>query len=97
MNINVKNFASAGKAARWNVRYVCKQLGSDGCRRPQERVVREGWAGEVTGEISLRVGGRVFSRLGKRMGEVKGGQLRRDISARQSTMVFVVGHGRLAG
>lgn len=42
MNINVKNFASAGKAARWNVRYVCKQLGSDGCRRAQERDVREG-------------------------------------------------------
>lgn len=97
MNIKVKNFASAGKAVRWNVRYVCIQLGSDGCRRAQEMGVREGWAAEVIGEIWLRVGGRVFSRLGKRMGEIKGGQLRRDISARESTMVFVVGHGRLAG
>ena len=55
-----------------------------------------GWAGEVMGAMALRLVGRV-SAAGKRMGETKGGQRWREISARLSTISKVPGQGRCAG
>lgn len=40
--------------------------------RAQEREVREGCAGDVIGEIAVRVVGRGERLLGKRMGDVNG-------------------------
>ncbi len=89
------------------------QEGSEGWRVAQERAVWEGWAGEVMGARGVRVAGRVVGARGKRMGDMKGlgsvsrwiwvekggtyGHLRRDISARLSTIVFVLGQGRELG
>jgi len=44
-----------------------------------------------------RLAGSVFEARGKRIGEMKGGQLSRDISARLSTIVLVLGQGRDGG
>lgn len=49
------------------------------------------------GAMADRLDGSVFEARGNRMGETKGGQLSRDISARLSTMVFVLGQGRDGG
>lgn len=43
-----------------------------GWRRAQEREVREGWAGDVIGEIACREEGRGVGLLGKRIGDVNG-------------------------
>ena len=51
----------------------------------------------MIGAIADRLGGRVFVAMGKSIGEISGGQLRRDISASESTIVEVLGHGRLGG
>lgn len=48
------------------------------------------------GARRVREGGRVGVE-GKRMGEMKGGQLSWDISASESTIVFVLGHERFGG
>lgn len=55
-----------------------------------------GWAGEVMGEIVRTEAGRVWA-FGKRIGEMKGGHLSRDISARLSTMEKVEGQARWEG
>ena len=69
-----------------------RQEGSCGWRRAQERDLMAGCAEEVMGEMEPRRLGRV-SVSGKRMGEMKGGHLWREISARLSTMSKVPGHG----
>ncbi len=51
----------------------------------------------MIGESAVREAGRVVWARGKRIGEMKGGQLRRDISARLSTMVFVLGQASEGG
>lgn len=68
----VKNLAIAGNAVREYWVKVRIQEGSLGCRVAQERAVCEGLAGDVMGERTDRVGGKVVGRLGKRMGETKG-------------------------
>jgi len=73
------------------------QEGVEGCSVAQEREVCEGWAGDVMGESAVRDAGSVVWASGKRIGEMKGGQLRRDISARLSTIVLVLGHAREGG
>lgn len=50
---------------------VRRQEGSCGWSRAQEREEIRGWAGDVTGEMEVKVGGRVFC-VGKRIGEVNG-------------------------
>ena len=40
-----------------------------GWRRAQEREVSDGWAGEVIGEMGVRVAGRGDGLLGKRIGD----------------------------
>ena len=51
---------------------MCRQEGEVGWRRAQEREVREGWAGDVIGEIACREEGRGVGLLGKRIGDVNG-------------------------
>lgn len=75
---------------------VVRQEGVDGWRVAQERKVWDGWAEDVMGARRVREGGRVGVE-GKRMGEMKGGQLSWDISASESTIVFVLGHERFGG
>lgn len=67
------------------------QDGLLGCRVAHERAVCEGCAGDVIGAMAERLCGSVFEARGKRIGETKGGQLSRDISARLSAIVFVLG------
>lgn len=55
-----------------------------------------GWAGEVIGEIAVRLLGRV-SWEGKRMGDVKAGHFNLEIWAKLSAMSKVPGHGRSLG
>jgi len=55
-----------------------------------------GWAWDVRGAIGARVAGRVEV-VGKRVGDMKGGQFRRAISAKESTTWVVVGQGRERG
>ena len=49
------------------------------------------------GDKAVREGGRVVWARGKRIGEMNTGQLRRDISARLSIMVFVLGQASEGG
>lgn len=65
--------------------------GSEGCRAAQDRRGISGCAGEMRGARAARETGRVV--VGKRMGEVKDGQRRREIWASASTRVSVEGQG----
>jgi len=65
-----------------------------GWRVAQERAVWEGCAGDVIGAMAERLCGSVLDARGKRIGETNGGQLSRDISARLSTIVLVLGQVR---
>lgn len=78
-------------------RKVVVQEGVEGCNVAQEREVCEGWADDVMGARPVRVAGSVVWASGKRIGEMNGGQLSRDISARLSTTVLVLGHAREGG
>jgi len=73
------------------------QEGVEGWSVAQEREVCEGWAEDVIGERVVRDAGRVVWASGKRIGEINGGQLSRDISAKLSTIVPVLGHGSVGG
>lgn len=68
----------------------------EGWRVAHERKVWDGWAGDVMGASWMREGGRVGVE-GKRIGDINGGQLSRDISASESTILFVLGHERFGG
>ena len=50
-----------------------------------------GWAGSVIGAKLRTEDGRVLE-LGNKMGETKGGQRIREMSARLSTMSYALGH-----
>ncbi len=73
------------------------QEGVEGWSVAQEREVCEGWAGDVMGERAVRDAGSVVWASGKRIGDMKGGQPSRDIVARLSTIVLVLGQGREEG
>lgn len=82
--------------------YVLKHDGSRGWRRAQEVEVIAGCAGLVIGAIWASCGGSEESLPaaplppGKRIGEVKGGQLSLLNSPNASTIVNVFGHGTAA-
>ena len=67
-----KNLAIAGKAVRTYCASVRVQDGSEGCKVAHDKAVWDGFAGEVMGASTERVGGSVLARLGKRMGEMNG-------------------------
>lgn len=73
-----------------------RQDGSCGWSKAHDKDLMAGWAGEVIGEMDVNRFGSV-SALGKRMGDTKGGQRCREISARLSTMSKVPGHCAVLG
>lgn len=93
----VKKRAIGGKERRKKVRYVRRQDGSCGWRTAQERFTVRAWAGETIGDIAVSEAGSWAFLLGKRMGDMKGGHFRREISASESTISYVPGQGRFAG
>jgi hypothetical protein len=76
--------------------YVRRQEGSLGCSKAHDSDLMAGCAGDVIGDIEAKRFGKVSAILGNRMGETKGGQRCREISAKLSMMLSLSGQ-RAAG
>jgi len=95
--MRAKKRATGGSACAKNDRYVRRQLGSCGCSTAHERFAVRGCAGAVIGAMAVSERGRSDFLFGDRIGEMKGGQFCREISASESTISYVLGHGSVAG
>lgn len=71
-----------------------RQDGSAGWSAAQDKREMDGWAGLISGARAAREAGSEAA--GKRMGEVKAGQRRREICASPSTKASVDGQGVVA-
>ena len=72
------------------------QDGSLGCRSAHDKFLIAGCAGDVIGDMAVKLLGRV-SELGNIMGDVNTGHFAFDIFAKLSTMSDVAGHCRFRG
>jgi hypothetical protein len=93
---SVNNRAIFGKDWIQYWTYVRKQEGSLGCNKAQERDLMAGCAGDVIGDIEASRVGNVWA-VGMWLGEMKGGQRWREISAKLSTMLSLFGQWALLG
>lgn len=74
--IDRRNLRRGGKVVRMLVSAMWRHEGAGGCRTAQERELMSGWAREIMGFMPVREGGSGEGFEGKRIGEVKGLEVR---------------------